>query len=85
MNMVEEQVMVTLGFNKENPRNSTAPFNQQSQGQPTKVEPPLRPRGSNQILMVVPHPIQWNKGEKTNVGGAVDFLRIKTILIHFKP
>jgi hypothetical protein len=39
MNMVEEQV-VTLGFNKENPRNSRAPLRQQSQGQPTKAIPP---------------------------------------------
>jgi hypothetical protein len=31
--------MITLGFNKKNPRNFSTPFNQQSQGQPTKVGP----------------------------------------------
>ncbi len=39
MNMVEEQV-VTLGFNKKNPRNSPTPFSQQLHGQPTKATPP---------------------------------------------
>ncbi len=37
--MVEEQVTVTLGFNKENPRNSPTPSSEQSQGQPIKVGP----------------------------------------------
>jgi hypothetical protein len=35
--------------------------------------------------MVVPHPISWNKVEKTNVGGVVDFIRRRTIPIHHKP
>jgi hypothetical protein len=39
MNMVEEQV-VTIGFNKENPKNSPTPSSQQSQSQPTKATPP---------------------------------------------
>jgi hypothetical protein len=58
MNMVEERIMVTLGFNKENPKNSLTPFCQQSQGQPTKVGPPFKPTGLNRIFVVVPHPIQ---------------------------
>jgi hypothetical protein len=37
--MVEEWV-VTLGFNKDNPRNSLAPSGQQSWGEPTKAIPP---------------------------------------------
>ncbi len=45
MNMVEEWV-VTLGFNKENPRNSPAPLGHQSWGQPTKVGPP-KAKGAN--------------------------------------
>jgi hypothetical protein len=32
--------VVTLGFNKENPRNYPAPLDQQSQNQPTKTTPP---------------------------------------------
>jgi hypothetical protein len=32
--------MVTLGFNKENPRYSLTPLSQQSQSQPTKATPP---------------------------------------------
>jgi len=32
--------VVTLGFNKENPRNFPTPSNQRSQGQPTKAAPP---------------------------------------------
>jgi hypothetical protein len=39
MNMVEEH-MVTLGFNKDNPRNSPTPLGQQSWSQPTKDVPP---------------------------------------------
>jgi hypothetical protein len=39
MNMVEER-MVTLGFNKENLRNSLTSSGQQSRGQPTKATPP---------------------------------------------
>jgi hypothetical protein len=35
--------------------------------------------------MVVPHPILWNKVEKTNVGGVVDLIRRRTIPIHHKP
>ncbi len=39
MNMMEER-MVTLGFNKENPRNFPAPSGQQPQSQPTKATLP---------------------------------------------
>jgi len=37
--MVEEWV-VTLGFNKDNPRSFLAPSSQQSWGEPTKAIPP---------------------------------------------
>jgi hypothetical protein len=43
-----------------------------------------RPRGPNQIQVVVPHPIQWNKVEKTSVGGVVGFTR-RIIPIHHMP
>jgi hypothetical protein len=65
MNMVEEQV-VTIGFNKENPRNFPTPSSQQSQSQPTKATPP-KVKGANQNYIVVLHFIQRNKVEKTNV------------------
>jgi hypothetical protein len=39
MNMVEEWV-VTLGFDKDNLRNSPTPSSQQSRGQPTEAIPP---------------------------------------------
>jgi len=39
MNMVEECV-VTLGFNKENPRNFPTPLGEQLHSQPTKATPP---------------------------------------------
>ncbi len=39
MNMVEEWV-VTLGFNKKNPKKFLTPCGQQSQGLLTKVKPP---------------------------------------------
>jgi hypothetical protein len=42
-NMVEEKV-VTLGFNKENPKNSPTPWSQQSWNQPTKAAPPKAKR-----------------------------------------
>jgi len=45
----------------------------------------LRPKGPNWIFVMVPHPIQPNKGEKTNVGGDVDLIRKRIILIHCKP
>jgi hypothetical protein len=48
MNMVEEWV-VTLGFNKENPKNSLTPCGQQSQSLLTKVEPP-KSKGSKPNL-----------------------------------
>jgi len=43
MNMVKER-MVTLGFNKENLRNSPTPSGQQSQRQPIKATPPKAKR-----------------------------------------
>jgi len=53
-----------------------------------KVNPPNlhhpRPRGPNQIEMVIPHPIQWNKVEKTNVGSVVGLTR-RMVPIHHKP
>jgi hypothetical protein len=54
-----------------------------------EVNPPRlhhpRLRGSNQIQMVVPHPIQQNKVEKKNVGGVMGFI-IRTIIpIYHKP
>jgi hypothetical protein len=44
MNMAEVQV-VTLGFNKENPKNFPTPSSQQSRSQPTKVTP-LKAKGA---------------------------------------
>ncbi len=35
--------------------------------------------------MVVPHPIQHNKMEKTNVGGVVGFTRRRIVPIHHMP
>ncbi len=53
------------------------------------VNPPRlhlpRPRGPNQPQVVVPHPIQQNKVEKTNIGGVVGFTRRKIIPIHQNP
>jgi len=48
MNMGEER-MVTFGFNKENPKNSLAPSNQQSQNQPAKAAP-LKAKGAKPNL-----------------------------------
>ncbi len=79
MNTVEEWV-VTLGFNKDNPRNFPTPSNQQSQGQPTKVVPP-KAKGAKSYLGGGPHPIKWNKVEKTNVGGVVGLIRKKIVPI----
>jgi hypothetical protein len=45
----------------------------------------IGPRVPNQILVVVPHPIMWKKGEKTSVGGVVDLIRRRIVLIHCKP
>jgi hypothetical protein len=83
MNMVEEQ-MVTIGFNKENLRNSPTPFGQQSRSQPTKAAPPkakaAKPNsngGSTSYLME-----QGGKDKCWRCGGPH---KKKKILIHHKP
>jgi hypothetical protein len=69
MNMVEEW-WSSLGSTRE-----TQGIFQHYHVNNHKVNPPKlyhpKPRGANHIQMVVPHLIQWNKVEKTSVGGVV--------------
>jgi hypothetical protein len=37
------------------------------------------------IQVVVPHPIEWNNVDKTNVGGVVSLTRKKIVLIDHMP
>ncbi len=80
--MVEEWV-VTLGFNKENPRNSLTPLGHQSKVNQPRLDHP-RPRGPIGFSWWFHILFNEAKGEKTNVGGVMDFVK-KSVLIHRKP
>jgi len=69
--------VVTLEFNKKNPRNASRPLVQQPCGSPNKTIPQNTKKvkwGSNGYK-VVSHHIILCKGEKISVGDVVDLIK----------
>jgi hypothetical protein len=84
MNMVEKYV-VTFGFNNDNLKKNLTLVIQQPCGKLSIRPHHQRPRGSNKKQMVLIHHTPLNKGEKTSVGGVMEHIENKIVLIPFKP